>query len=255
MRNIAICTQGSIGISVVRKLFELGFRPEQIIIITYNPQSDTNIPLISFLKYFNINWFVVKNDMEKLVKILLEKNIKTLINISYKYIFKNPIFDFKDITLINLHPGILPDYRGLLSIPWSIFNNEKYVGYTYHIIDLKIDTGPIIFSKKFPILKTSNAFDLHFCLMNDAINQLDKIILENWTATPQVKGGHYYKNFLPNNGFIDISWDIDKIDRFIRAMFFPPHKGAVLKTTTDEKEIFSLEQYILELKSINYEYS
>lgn len=248
MYNIAICTQGSIGISVVRKLFEMGFKPHEIIIITYNPHSHTNTPLIAFLEYFSINWFVVENDMEKLVEILLEKNIKTLINISYKYIFKNPIFDFKDITLINLHPGILPDYRGWLSIPWSIFNNEEYAGYTYHIIDPKIDAGDIIFSNKFPILKTSNAFNLHFCLMNDAINQLDKIVLENWTAIPQVKGGHYYKNSLPNNGFIDVSWDNNKIDRFIRAMFFPPHKGAVLKTTTDEREIYSLEQYLSELK-------
>ena len=173
-----------------------------------------------------------------------------MISISYKYIFKDPIFSLKNTLLINLHPGILPDYRGWLSVPWAIFNDERYAGYSYHLIDSGVDSGSIILNEKFPILKTSTAFDLHFYLMNRAIDQLGKIISGDWVAVPQVGKGKYYKNLLPNNGYIDTSWDSPKIERFIRAMFFPPYNGAILKTKVGEKEIFSFEQYLLELKDV-----
>lgn len=250
MINIAICTQGSIGITVIRKLFELNFKPNEITVITYDKQSLSNKPLIAFLDYFDIKWFVVENDMQKLLEIITEKNIRLLLSISYKYIFKEPLFSLKNTILINLHPGILPYYRGWLSVPWAIYNNESHVGYTYHLINSGIDSGPIILKEKFPISNTSNAFNLHFNMMNRAIDQLDKIISGDWVPVAQVGIGKYYKNLLPNKGYIDTSWDSDKIERFIRAMFFPPYRGAILKTKVGEKEIVRFEQYLLELKNV-----
>ena len=55
--------------------------------------------------------------------------------------------------VINIHPGLLPFYRGCTAVEWSILNDDK-VSNTAHFIDSGFDTGPIIkvewykFSKK-----------------------------------------------------------------------------------------------------------
>jgi methionyl-tRNA formyltransferase len=244
--NIAICTHGSIGVITLYKLFELKFKPNEIIVITHDIQLPRNRALINFLDYFVVKWFVVGEDMTKLSEILLENKIELLVNIAYKFIFRQPIFDIRDITFINLHPGILPDYRGWFSIPWAIFNNEKCVGYTYHLITPEIDGGDIVYAERFLVHPLSTAFSLHFPIMREAIDRLKEIIEGKWIAYSQPEGGKYYKRILPNNGYINTSWDDAKIDRFIRAMYFPPFKGALLNTTKGEKEILSFKQYLLE---------
>lgn len=45
--------------------------------------------------------------------------------------------------IINVHPGLLPDYRGAQPIFWALFNNEKKLGLSVHRVDAGIDTGPI----------------------------------------------------------------------------------------------------------------
>lgn len=245
--KIALCTQGSLGIIIIRKLFELGFLPKDILVFSHDIQSSANQSFIEFLNYFDIFFMEVGHNMIKLSEKINNGKVKLLISASYKYIFKEPIFKIKELNMINLHPGILPNYRGWFSLPWSIFNGEEYSGYTFHLIDADIDTGNIIYQEKIPILKTSTAFDLHFKMMNKAIEKLEYIIDGNWLSMPQKKGGIYYRKTLPNNGYIDTTWDLNKIDRFIRALFFPPYKGALLKTEKGDIEIFNIDQYKREL--------
>lgn len=218
--NIVICTQGSVGVSVIRKLFELRYRPSDITVITYDTASSYNQPLIEFLNCFMIERFVVENDMDYLSMILLGKRPSFLLSISYKYIFKEPALNLSDIKFVNLHPGILPNYKGFLSIPWAILNGETEVGYTYHLIDSGIDSGNLILSERFPILPDSTAFDLHFRVMNSAINKLEYIVSGLWGSIPQIGEGKYYKNIFPT---FDPTWDSDKIERFKRAKYFPPY--------------------------------
>jgi len=196
--KIALSIYGSVGIPTIRKLFELGHTPSSIIVFTHHPEENDNKMLISFLEYFDVDTFIVGNDMTKMAEILYNNSVHLLINIGYSYIYKEPVLGMPSLTLINIHPGILPHYRGWLSVPWSIFNGEKYAGYTCHIISKGIDRGDIILQEKTPILPTSTAFDLHFKLHDMALSGLDFIINGKWEATPQVGEGKYYKKQFPN---------------------------------------------------------
>ena len=77
-----------------------------------------------------------------------------------------------------------------------------------------------------------------------AIEDLEYVIAGLWRQVPQAKGGCYYKRILPNNGYIDRLWTDQQIERLIRAMYFPPHKGAMLRTKDGEVEIKSFQQYL-----------
>ncbi len=67
----------------------------------------------------------------------------------------NQIFDCKTIerfkSLINIHPSILPFYRGPVPSYWCIQNNENKTGYSFHQVTEKIDTGEIIFQEEIAI--------------------------------------------------------------------------------------------------------
>lgn len=52
---------------------------------------------------------------------------------------------------INIHPSLLPSYRGPTPTNWIIYNREKKCGITAHFLTDKVDSGDIIYQKEFPL--------------------------------------------------------------------------------------------------------
>ncbi len=68
-----------------------------------------------------------------------------IISIRYGYILKDEVIKIPKHGVINLHSGLLPEYRGVMATFWAMLNNEKEIGTTLHYIDdSTIDTGRII---------------------------------------------------------------------------------------------------------------
>lgn len=55
------------------------------------------------------------------------------------------------ICCINLHPGLLPQYRIHGGSFWPLINNDSRFGYTIHYVDANLDTGDILKREEFPI--------------------------------------------------------------------------------------------------------
>ena len=55
--------------------------------------------------------------------------------------------------ILNIHPSLLPKYKGLNTHKRVLNNNEKYSGCTVHFVNSKLDSGKIILQKKVKILK------------------------------------------------------------------------------------------------------
>lgn len=70
---------------------------------------------------------------------------------------KKEIFDIPQIASINIHPSLLPKYRGANPYSRAIMFGETKTGLSFHLINEKFDAGAIILQKEFPILKTDNA--------------------------------------------------------------------------------------------------
>ncbi len=64
------------------------------------------------------------------------------------------------ICSINLHPSLLPRYRGPAPIPWAIIKGERETGLTVQKIDTGVDEGEILLQKKIPIKLSDTAKDL-----------------------------------------------------------------------------------------------
>lgn len=222
--KIILATQGAVGIVALRELFSLGYSRENITVILCNRSSSS---IEEFLK-FNQMPIISVSSSEEFDTLISNTFANLLISISWKYKFSDYAIKSIDGRLINFHPGLLPQYKGCYSTPWSIINNEKYVGFTYHFIDNDFDSGNILLIEKIKINKQDTAHSLHYKIFQRGLSNLGDVIgLKNTKGIKQFGQGNYYPNKLPYNGIIQRDWSESKTERFIRAMYFPPLKPAV----------------------------
>ena len=66
--------------------------------------------------------------------------------IIFPKVFKVPRYG-----MINMHGELLPEFQGAASVIWSVYEGRTETGFTIHQVDRHIDTGPILYQKRFPI--------------------------------------------------------------------------------------------------------
>ena len=100
-------------------------------------------------------------DTEKKILTLLKKEKINLICLAgfMKILSKNFIKKF-DGKIINIHPSLLPKYKGLDTHRRAIANKDRFVGCTVHYVTEKLDSGKIIMQKKIKVTTKDDAFSL-----------------------------------------------------------------------------------------------
>ena len=120
---------------------------------------------LKYSKKYNIQKKVIffKNKKlaeKKIFKILFKKNINLICLAGFmKILSKNFIKKFKG-KIINIHPSLLPKYKGLNTHKKAIENNDKYAGCSVHFVTAKMDSGKIIMQKKVRIKKNNTIYSL-----------------------------------------------------------------------------------------------
>jgi len=113
---------------------------------------------LKYSRKYNIKKKVIsfKNNKlaeEKIFNFLLVKNIKFICLAGFmKILSKNFIKKFKG-KIVNIHPSLLPKYKGLNTHKKAIENNDKFAGCSVHFVTAKLDSGKIIMQKKVKIEK------------------------------------------------------------------------------------------------------
>ncbi len=107
----------------------------KFLFINYKNRIKAEKKILTNLKKYKINLICLAGFM----KILSKKIIN---------VYKNKI--------LNIHPSLLPKYKGLDTHKRVIKNKEKYTGCTVHIVNAKLDSGKIILQRKVRILKKDN---------------------------------------------------------------------------------------------------
>ena len=116
---------------------------------------------LNYAKRNNINFKVINSKKmflfeKRVLKILKINNIKLICLAGFiKILSKNFIKKFK-YKILNIHPSLLPKYKGLNTHKRAIENNEKYSGCTVHYVTSKLDSGKILLQKKVKISKNDN---------------------------------------------------------------------------------------------------
>ena len=147
--------------SNLKNLIKFSLQKKSPIQIKYVVSNNKNAKGLQYPKKFKIDFkvynFLSKSKSEnKILRDLKDKNIKLICLAGFmKVLSKNFIkkFGFK---ILNIHPSLLPKYKGLNTHKRVIENNEKFSGCTVHYVNSKIDSGEIILQKKVRIKKKEN---------------------------------------------------------------------------------------------------
>ena len=116
---------------------------------------------LKYSKQFNIKKNIInfkkgKLAEDKILKLLNENKINFICLAGFmKILSKNFIKKFKG-KIINIHPSLLPKYKGLNTHKKVLENKEKFTGCTVHYVNSKLDSGKIILQRKVKVKKTDN---------------------------------------------------------------------------------------------------
>jgi formyltetrahydrofolate-dependent phosphoribosylglycinamide formyltransferase len=105
--------------------------------------------------------FKSNENAEKKILLIMKKNKINFICLAgfMKILSENFINKFKG-KIINIHPSLLPKYKGLNTHEKAIKNKERFSGCTVHFVTKKLDSGKIIMQKKVRITKKENSISL-----------------------------------------------------------------------------------------------
>lgn len=167
-------------------------------------------------------------------------------SIYYRWLIKQDIIDIVHGKIFNLHPALLPKYRGCSSITWAMINGEEECGFTFHYIDAGCDTGNIILQKSIKIEDFDTQLTLYNRVMFESMNYfLEVVHLVDSGYEGKVQQGiaTNYKRGCPMDGKITLQMDDEMKERFVRAMCYPPYpaakyKSQEVKTLKDLQKIF-----------------
>ncbi len=190
---------------------------------TFFPSKD-----YSFIKSLNLNEVKARSVNSKTFKKELLKLEPDLIIVgSWSEKFKKQIIDLPKIGTINCHPSILPRYRGPNPYIRVIMNGEKETGITFHLMDEKLDNGPILMQKKLEIIQGVNG-DTGESLKSKCCNLAKPSVCEllqsmdNEIIIPMpqnVKEATYYPQINEKDILLDFRKTSDELDRQLRALF------------------------------------
>jgi formyltetrahydrofolate-dependent phosphoribosylglycinamide formyltransferase len=144
--------------SNLRSLINSSLSKKTPIRIKFIISNDSKAKGLSFAKKFKIKKkvynFKKKNVAENKILYDLKKNQIKLICLAgfMKILSKNFINKFNG-KIVNIHPSLLPKYKGLDTHRRVILNKEKYSGCTVHFVTSKLDSGKIVLQKKVKISK------------------------------------------------------------------------------------------------------
>jgi len=157
---VFISGKGSNLKSLILNTREYNFPINIKLVITNNPSAEG----IIHAKKNNIPFLLIntkKNNFENIILNKIKEHKISLICLAgyMKIISKNFINNFRK-KIINIHPSLLPKFKGLNTFERILKENEKKTGCTIHAIDEKLDAGKIINQKFFFINSNDTAKDL-----------------------------------------------------------------------------------------------
>ena len=157
--------------SNLKNLIQFSLIKSSPILINFVLSNNSNAKGLNFARKNNIKYkvfnFKNKNKDENQILFYLKKKKINLICLAgfMKILSKNFIKKFKG-KILNIHPSLLPKYKGLNTHKRAIKNKEKFSGCTVHYVNSRLDSGKIIIKKK---VKISN---------NETPNSLSKKVLK-----------------------------------------------------------------------------
>lgn len=115
-----------------------------------------------------------------------------LLSAHFNQLFKTNILTLPTLAALNIHPSLLPSYRGVDPVFYAMLNNEKHIGTTVHLLDEQFDTGDIISQEKIIRNHKHSLVTNNSALFTSGVTQVIQYISDDTQRVQKQRGkGNY----------------------------------------------------------------
>ena len=152
-----------------------------------------------------------------------------IVVVAYGQILPEEALSIPPYGCINVHPSLLPRHRGPSPIPWTILEGDIITGVTTMLMDVGMDTGPILEQREIPVLDEDTTATLQHRLAGIAASLLPET-LDKWfrgevRPNPQDESLATY-SWLVSAGDGEMNWQLPAMELWRRVRAFNPRPGS-----------------------------
>ncbi len=147
---------------------------------------------------FKIPYHVVIHNSQECEELIKKYDLDVGIILGARILKENIINAFK-IGVLNMHPGMLPQNRGLDNLKWAILKGYKQ-GVSVHLISKEIDQGSLIVQREIEVFEDDTLLDIFLRIQNlEQVLMIEalKIVESGQREFLKVEEGNYYKSVPP----------------------------------------------------------
>lgn len=159
-----------------------------------------------------------------------DEGVDLLLNVHSLYLIAGEVVAAPRIGSFNLHPGPLPEYAGLNTPSWAIYNGEPRHGVTVHWMEPGVDTGAIAYAATFELGESDTGLSVSARCVREGVPLIERLLetaAQDPAAIPaeeqDLSRRRYYKRAdVPDEGRMVWSRPARKIVDHVRAAdYFP----------------------------------
>lgn len=226
-RRVVVFGYGPLAVTSLQTLAALGVTPEALVVPGNRTGDDVELAS-SYAGSVGIATLVqpVRARIAPLLAEIQALRPELFFVWSYSMLLPPQLITLAPLGAVNLHGGLLPQYRGGHVMNWAIANGEHETGATLAYLDEGIDTGPVIAERRFPIEAHDNAGTVR-----DKLKLAGAALLHEWWpaiergTAPRVpqdeSSARYYRMRTADDGLIDWSMSNRRIHNLVRALTAP----------------------------------
>jgi methionyl-tRNA formyltransferase len=153
-----------------------------------------------------------------------------VLSVFYRDLLPAPVLAAGRLAALNLHPSLLPAYRGRAPINWVLVRGEPRTGVTLHHMIGRADAGDVVGQRAIEIAPRETALTLYRKVEEEGVlllaEMLPRVAAGTAPRLPQDESrASVFGRRRPEDGRIDWSWPAARIDSLVRAVA-PPWPGA-----------------------------
>lgn len=173
----------------------------------------------------NVPVFTEGVDTESLEKIAALKPA-VIYSFSYRDLIPETLLELAPLGAFNLHPSLLPAYRGRAPVNWVLVNGERETGVTLHYMVARADAGDIVGQRAVAIDDGDTALTLYRKLAPLGVELVTEMHPKIVAGTAprrkmDLSKGSYFGRRRPEDGRIDWRWPGRRIFNLVRAVTHP----------------------------------
>jgi methionyl-tRNA formyltransferase len=213
--NIAFFGTPEFATLVVKELITGGFKPSLVVTTPDKPAgrglSLAESPVKIFARSNDIPVLQPAKLNEEFISELRSKSLDILIVAAYGKILPESVLSVAKHPPLNVHPSLLPKYRGTSPVESQILTNEESIGVSIIRMDKEMDHGPIVAQEKVAIPDWPISRDALNTLLWSTGGELLGTILPQWISgtLPEITQDHSLATFTSKiekaDGLLDLS--------------------------------------------------